>query len=134
VPRLGSATRPSTPRLYRSAPRIKPSCGLPPLPPHQELARQLEGLPKDLGVTLVVLGIFGVVILGPIPPGFSFILMGVIALRPTLIERSGASLARRWPRLLRILIGLVAGFRRDLARRYPGSVPPELPVRTARGG
>lgn len=108
-------------RENRPAPPVEPRGQARPM--HLELARQLDGLPRDLGVTLLVLGMVGVVIPGPIPPGFSFILMGVIALRPTMIERSGAPLARRFPKVFRILVGMVTRFRKDLARHYPDSVP-----------
>jgi hypothetical protein len=90
---------------------------------HLELARQLDGLPHDLAVTLLLVGTFGIVIPGPVPPGFSFILLGTIAFQPTLLARSGAPLARRFPRLFCVLIGLVRHFRLDLEGRYPGSVP-----------
>ena len=84
---------------------------------HLELARQLDALPKDLGVTLLVLGTFGVVIPGPVPPGFSFILLGIIALRPSILARSAAPLASRFSGVFHLLIGLVTHFRFDLARR-----------------
>ena len=96
---------------------------------HLELARLLDGLPHDLGVTLLIVGTFGIVIPGPIPPGFSFILLGTVVLRPTLLVRSGAPLARRFPKLFHALIGLVGHFRSDLGRRYPGSVQSLTPSR-----
>ncbi len=134
MPHLQSATQSSTPPSGRLIPVVKPSSGPPTPPLHLELARQLDGLPKELGVTLLVLGTFGVVIPGPIPPGFSFILLGVVALRPRLIEQSGAPLARRFPRVFRVLVGLVTQFRLDLARRYPDSLPRDIAIRPARRG
>jgi hypothetical protein len=92
---------------------------------HLELARQLGGLPMDLGTSLLVLGTFGVIIPGPVPPGLSFILLGLVVLRPSILARTGGPLARRFPRAFHILISLVTQFRSDLARRYPGSVPPQ---------
>ena len=82
------SSRPA-PLSKRSVTAVKPTGGSAP-PLHLELAWQLDGLPKDLGVTLLVLGTFGIAIPGPVPPGFSFILLGVLALRPSMIERSGA--------------------------------------------
>jgi hypothetical protein len=101
-------------------------------PLHVELARQLGGLPRDLGTSLLVLGTFGVIIPGPVPPGFSFILLGVVVLRPSILARGGAPLARRFPGAFHLLISLVTHFRSDLARRYPGSVPQEGPLHQSR--
>jgi len=122
VTRSATTVVPLKPSTHPSASTIAPStCGLPL---HIELARQLDGLPNDLGVTLVVLGLFGAVIPGPIPPGASFIVMGTIILRPSLLSRSGAPLSRRFPTVFRVLVGMVRQFRLDLARRYPGSISP----------
>jgi len=92
------------------------------LPLHLELARELDALPKDLGITLLILGTLGVVIPGPVPPGFSFIVLGVIALRPGMLARTAAPLERRFAGAFRVLIDLAAQFRSDLERRYPGSL------------
>ena len=112
---------PPSSRSNRPVTAVKP----PGEPLHLELARQLGGLPMDLGTSLLVIGTFGVIIPGPVPPGFSFILLGVVVLRPSILARTGAPLAHRFPRAFRLLIGLVTRFRSDLARRYPGSVPHE---------
>lgn len=89
---------------------------------HLELVRKLEGLPRDLGIVLIGVGTVGIAIPGPIPPGASFVLLGVVFLRPGLITRFAGPIARRFPRLFRFLIGFVDDLRRDLGRRYPGAV------------
>ncbi|MGP0066326.1 MAG: hypothetical protein ACLQGP_22320 [Isosphaeraceae bacterium] len=129
MPRIQSTIVPTAPPS-RLMPAAEPPVNALPL--HLELARQLDGLPKDLGITLLVLGMFGVAIPGPVPPGFSFILLGVIALQPCLIERFGGPMARRFPRVFRVLVGLVTRFRSDLASRYPGTVPPDIATRSPR--
>jgi hypothetical protein len=88
---------------------------------HLELASEMSGLPRDLGIILIGLGAVGIVIPGPIPPGVSFVLLGALVLYPALIERLGW-LAARLPGMFRFLISLVKRLRADLARRYPGSV------------
>jgi hypothetical protein len=128
VPRFRSGIVGASPTSKRSVAAVHPPGESAGLSLHLELARQLDALPKDLGVTLLVFGALGVVIPGPVPPGFSFILLGVIALRPGILARSGAPLARRFSGVFRLLIGLVTHFRSDLARRYPGSVPAQIPV------
>jgi hypothetical protein len=92
------------------------------LPLHLELARQLEGLPRDLGTVLLGPGAIGVAIPGPIPAGPSFVVMGAVLHQPGLLARFARSLAARFPRLFRFLIGFVDRLRIDLERRYPGSI------------
>jgi hypothetical protein len=89
---------------------------------HRELARKLGGLPRDLGVSLISLGVVGVVIPGPVPLGASFILLGTVVLCPGLLARTGGPLAKRCPRVFRVFIDFTDHFRADLARRYPGSL------------
>jgi uncharacterized protein YqgC (DUF456 family) len=87
-----------------------------------ELAEKLEGLPKDLAVALLCLGVVGVAIPGPIPPGASFVLLGTVILKPGILVRLGGRFARLSPKMFLILISLVDHFRVDLEKRYPGSV------------
>jgi hypothetical protein len=89
---------------------------------HRELARKLAGLPGDLGVSLISLGVVGIVIPGPVPLGASFILLGTVVLFPGLLARTGGPLAKRCPRVFGVLIDFTDHFRADLARRYPGSL------------
>ena len=92
-----------------------------PISLHLELASELSGLPKDLGLILIGLGTVGVAIPGPIPPGISFVILGAIVLCPGLIKRLGW-LARSFPGAFRLLTSLVKRLRADLKRRYPGPV------------
>lgn len=89
---------------------------------HRELAEKLGGLPRDLAVALISLGVIGVAIPGPVPLGASFVVLGTVVLYPGLLGRTGGPLARRCPRLFRILIGFADDLRADLERRYPGSL------------
>jgi hypothetical protein len=75
-----------------------------------------------VGVALIGLGAIGVAIPGPIPPGASFVLLGVVFVWPGLLARFAGPLARRFPRLFRFLIGFVDHLRIDLKRRYPCAV------------
>jgi len=99
-----------------------PACSPRPPALHLELARKVEGLPRDLGWTLIGLGAVGIAIPGPIPPGTSFVLLGALFLRPSLLAKFAGPLARRFPKLFRFLIGFVDDLRADLERRYPGCV------------
>jgi len=118
---ISSLALPNTP----GEPAREPSASVrAPAPPtlHLELAKKLHGLPKDLGVALMGLGVVGVVIPGPVPPGALFILMGAAFLWPGSLARFGGWLARWLPGILRALIDFVDHLRSDLKRRYPDSV------------
>ena len=100
----------------------KPSVRSPATPLHLELAEQLEGLPRDVGIVLLGVGTVGVLIPGPIPPGLSFVVLGALFLLPRLVARFGGWMARAWPFLFRVLIGLIERLRTGLQRRFPGSI------------
>lgn len=100
-----------------------PPCPEILIPLHLELASKLDGMPRDLGIVLIVLGVVGIAIPGPIPPGASFVLLGIVFLRPGLVARFAGPLAARCPRVFRLLIGFVDDLRTGLERRYPGAVP-----------
>jgi hypothetical protein len=89
---------------------------------HLELARKLSGLPRDLGVALISLGLVGVAIPGPVPLGSTFVVLGTVVLCPGLVGRTAGPLARRCPRVFRVLLDFTEDFRDDLERRYPGSL------------
>ena len=92
----------------------------PPL--HRELAEKLSGLPRDLAVALISLGVVGVAIPGPVPLGSSFVVLGTVVLWPGLLVRTGGPLARRCPWVFRVLLDFTDHLRADLERRYPGSL------------
>jgi hypothetical protein len=98
----------------------KPIAARPDL--HLDLARQIEGLPRDLGAMLIGLGAVGIAIPGPIPSGTPFVAVGLICSFPRLIARFGGPLGRRFPKLFRFLVDFVARLRLDLRRRYPECV------------
>jgi hypothetical protein len=89
---------------------------------HRELAEKLAGLPRDLGIALISLGMVGVVIPGPVPLGASFVVLGTVILWPGVLARTGGPLARRCPRVFRVLVDFTDDLRADLERRYPGSL------------
>jgi hypothetical protein len=86
------------------------------------LVQQLDGLPNDLGITLLVLGTCGILIPGPIPPGLLLVALGAVVLRPKLVVRFGRPMARRFPGAYCTVLGIVSRFRADLAHRFPDAV------------
>ncbi len=91
------------------------------LPLQCQLAAEIGCLPKDMAVMLISLGLVGVAIPGPIPPGASFILLGTVILWPNVLVRTGGPLAHRFPRVFRMLVHFASDLHRDLDRRYPDS-------------
>jgi hypothetical protein len=74
-------------------------------------------LPKELGVLLVVSGIGGLLLPGPV--GTPFLLLGGVILWPAAFRRVESCFERRFPRLHRQGMTQIARFVTDLERRYP---------------
>jgi hypothetical protein len=127
IPIAGKLKKSKTPAARPSPARILAPCGL-----HLELARKLDGLPRDLGVVLVGAGTAGVMIPGPIPPGTPFLALGTVVLYPAVVAKCGAWLAQKWPALFHFAIDFVDRFQLHLARRYPPLIEPRPRQRAAR--
>src|SRR5262249_5949719 len=79
---------------------------------------QLIGaLPKEVGALLIVAGIGGLLLPGPI--GSPFLLLGGVTLWPKLFRKLEASFQRRFPAMHRQGMRQVKRFLDDLERRYP---------------
>jgi hypothetical protein len=72
-----------------------------------------------VGAALIGLGAVGIVIPGPIPPGASFVVLGVLFCWPRLLLKLGDVLARRFPRLYRCFVAFISDLSTNLKRRYP---------------
>jgi hypothetical protein len=84
----------------------------------------LRRLPRDVGLVLLSLGVAGLVIPGPVPPGVPFVVAGVVFAYPGVARRFGGSFSRRFPRLYCGFHDQVKRFQSDLEARYPGSTRP----------
>ncbi|WP_165073991.1 hypothetical protein [Paludisphaera rhizosphaerae] len=82
----------------------------------QQLQR-IEGLPKEVGVLLIVAGIGGILLPGPV--GSPFLILGGLVLWPSAFRRVEDGFVKRFPRLHRQSVRQVARFLDDLDRRYP---------------
>jgi hypothetical protein len=74
-------------------------------------------LPKELGVLLVVSGIGGLLLPGPV--GTPFLLLGGVILWPAAFRRVESCFEKRFPRLHREGMMQITRFVTDLERRYP---------------
>ncbi len=97
--------------------------GLPAIPDGTHLADQIEGierikhLPKEVGLLLLVVGIGGVLLPGPV--GTPFVLMAAVVLWPSLFERVELFFERRCPKMHRAGVRQIKRYLNDLERRYP---------------
>jgi uncharacterized RDD family membrane protein YckC len=74
-------------------------------------------LPRELGVLLLVAGIGGMLLPGPI--GSPFLLLGGVTLWPRLFGKLEVSFQRRFPGIHRQGTRQIKRFLADLDRRYP---------------
>ena len=74
-------------------------------------------VPKELGVLLVVGGIGGLLLPGPV--GSPFLILGGVILWPAAFKRVESCFEKRFPRLHRQGMSQIARFVSDFERRYP---------------
>ncbi len=97
--------------------------GLPAIPDGTHLADQVQGierikhLPKEVGVLLLMAGIGGLLLPGPV--GTPFVLMAAVVLWPRLFERVELFFERRCPKMHREGVRQIKRYLNDLERRYP---------------
>jgi hypothetical protein len=77
----------------------------------------LESLPREFGVLLVVAGVGGVLLPGPV--GTPLLVLGGLILFPKLFRKVDQGLARRFPKLHREGMRQARRLVTDLESRYP---------------
>ena len=82
-----------------------------------EMSVSVRGVPKELGVLLVVGGIGGLLLPGPV--GSPFLILGGVILWPAAFSRVEKCFEKRFPRLHKQGMMQINRFVRDLERRYP---------------
>ncbi len=91
-----------------------------PTPDEPTLQAQVERvhtLPREVGVLLLVVGIGGVLLPGPV--GTPFVIMGGVVLWPKLFQRAESYFTRKFPKTYRKSIRQLDRFLDDLEHRYP---------------
>jgi hypothetical protein len=78
---------------------------------------RIEKLPKEVGVLLIVAGIGGLLLPGPV--GSPLLVLGGVVLWPRVFHRVEACFLRRFPKLHHQSVLQVTRFLEDLERRYP---------------
>jgi hypothetical protein len=82
-----------------------------------EQVRRIEKMPKEVGVLLIVAGIGGILLPGPV--GTPFLVLGGLVLWPLTFRRLEGFFERRFPRLHHQSMLQITRFLDDLERRYP---------------
>jgi hypothetical protein len=93
-----------------SAPQIRP------LTDAAEIQR-IRALPPEVGVLLIVAGVAGILLPGPV--GTPFLVLGCLMLWPKAFERAEICLETQFPRMHHHSVRQMSRFLRDLERRYP---------------
>jgi hypothetical protein len=83
------------------------------------LSHRLEKLPPEIGVLLIVVGMAGLLLPGPV--GSPFLVAGGVALWPSAVRKAEDWLRAIAPRLYEEGLQQMERFLADLERRYPGS-------------
>lgn len=85
-----------------------------------ELDFRLHHLPPEIGTLLLIVGVAGVLLPGPV--GTPFMIAGGISLWPSALGRVDDWFRHRFPGMHRDGMKQVSRFLSDLEHRYPGSV------------
>ena len=88
--------------------------------PEADDALHLRSLPPEVGTLLIVVGIAGLLLPGPV--GSPFVIAGGISLWPSALGRVDDWFKRRFPKMHREGMGQVGRFLADLEHRYPGTL------------
>jgi hypothetical protein len=80
-------------------------------------AVKLDSLPKEVGVLLIIVGLGGVMLPGPV--GSPFLILGGVILFPKVFRKLDRGFQGRFPKLHREGMKQVRRFVVDLERRYP---------------
>ena len=78
---------------------------------------RIRAMPKEVGVLLIVAGIGGLLLPGPV--GTPFVVLGGVVLWPKAFERVEIYLMKRFPKLHHRSLCQIKRFLQDLERRYP---------------
>ena len=79
--------------------------------------QSIRGLPKELGILLLVGGVWGLLLPGPV--GTPFLLLGGVILWPSAFHKVESCFEKRLPRVHAVGRAQINRFVADLEKRYP---------------
>jgi hypothetical protein len=82
-----------------------------------EQVRRIEHMPREVGVLLIVAGIGGILLPGPV--GSPFLVLGAVILWPRAFRGLEGFFERRFPKLHHQSMRQITRFLDDLEARYP---------------
>jgi hypothetical protein len=85
----------------------------------EEAMRRLKTLPSEIGILLIIVGIAGIALPGPV--GTPFVIAGGVTLWPSAFEKVERWFQRRFPRMHQSGMEQIERYLTDLEKRYPGS-------------
>lgn len=80
---------------------------------------KLDQLPPEIGVMLVMMGVVGILLPGPV--GSPFLIAGGVSLWPRAFGKLDRWYGRRFPKSHQSAMRMIARFVTDLEKRYPQS-------------
>ncbi len=81
--------------------------------------RRVRGMPAEVGILLIVAGIGGILLPGPV--GTPFLVLGGVMLWPKAFNQTERCVEKRFPRMHHHGVKQINRFLDDLERRYPAS-------------
>jgi hypothetical protein len=84
---------------------------------HHEVISKVRDMPKEVGVLLIVSGIGGILLPGPV--GTPFLLLGCLMLWPKAFRQTGICFEKWFPRMHYHGVKQINRFLDDLEKRYP---------------
>jgi hypothetical protein len=94
--------------------------------------RKLEALPPEIGALLVLIGILGLLLPGPV--GTPFVIAGGVALWPKAFGKVDGWFERRFPKAHRGGMRQIDRYLADMEKRVPGTISRPSPAGPSSGG
>lgn len=89
----------------------------PGAPDDEPEFQRIRSMPKEIGVLLMVAGVGGLLLPGPV--GTPFLIVGGVVLWPSAFSRVETFFERKFPAMHRQGVKHITRFIADLERRYP---------------
>jgi hypothetical protein len=86
---------------------------------HVDVVRRVRAMPTEVGVLLIVSGIGGILLPGPV--GTPFLILGCLMLWPKAFQHTETCFEKRFPKMHHHGVTQINRYLDDLEKRYPVS-------------